>query len=200
MSTHERSEASRKRRLTAASWKSSLAAVRTMRVETNSVLGLTRILKLNHPRQMKGKLNSSKTNDFESLKFLATPKRPPEQIIEAARLLELAKRKEPPDKKGFVKIINAALEIHGFCLRIDATGEVCRKLYLDPNGVIKLQRTGGGKRSFATQSLHSFHTFAPTTKRNQLPNATESGIQQLLFFLTLGRYLPRLWRLNILTG
>lgn len=102
---------------------------------------------------------------LEELNSLARPAAPPPEIVKLAEILESAKAKEPLNKAAFVTAVNAALETWSFCIRIDATGKICRKLYLDRNGVIGLQKTDGKKIGFKNQSFTLIPYVRPYDKK-----------------------------------
>jgi len=89
-----------------------------------------------------------KANVFDELDRLARPKPAPPEIQTLAHILEQAKTVDPPDKQHFINAVNRALESHSFAIRIDSTGEVCRRLALDRNGYLMFQPTHGGVRGF----------------------------------------------------
>jgi hypothetical protein len=106
------------------------------------------------------------TNPFDGLEALAAPKQPSPEFVELARILEHAKTVDPADKKHFVDSVIAALESHALAIRIDETGQICRRLYIDRNGIIELQTTDGGHRGFKEVDFTLVPYVRPYRRRN----------------------------------
>ena len=82
------------------------------------------------------------------LRELAIPKWKTAEIEKLLRILKDAQANGVSDTRRWVDSVQAALEANAVAIRIDQTGEICRRFFIDKNGVIELQNTDGDKRGF----------------------------------------------------